>query len=336
MKEFQNARDEELVKYSRWCRSVGIEDLDALNEQIRTGNADLLVNLSEARHERRFAQIADYIKGHADRARIVLLAGPSSSGKTSSSLRIALQCKVLGLSPKVIELDNYFVDRDKTPRDENGDYDFEALEAMDLDLLGRQLNALLAGERVEIPRFDFKEGRPVYEGNFLQLGDNDILIMEGIHALNPAMVPSVDQSKIIRIYVSALTSLSIEKGVPVEPHDCRLLRRIARDNRTRGISPEDNILRWESVRRGEQRNILPFRGNADIAFNSASLYNIPVLKYYCQPLLEGIGEQSPAYAEAQRLLGLLSKVETLPESAIASIPPISIIREFVGGQARIV
>ena len=330
------ASDEEIAKYSDWCREIGITDIDALNKEIRNGNASLVVNLSEARHERRYAEIANFIYERRDSAKVVLLAGPSSSGKTSSSLRIALQCMVLGLKPKVIELDNYFVDREHTPLDENGKPDFESLYAMDLDLLRSQVNALLAGETVEIPRFDFKNGARVFDGNFVKLDENDILIMEGIHALNPEMMAGVDQSRIIRIYVSALTSLSYDEYSPFLPADCRLLRRIARDNRTRGIAPEKNILLWPSVRRGEEKNILPYRGNADIAFNSASLYNIPVLKLFCEPLLKEIGPESEAYPEAQRLLGLLSKVEALPEDALASVPPISIMREFIGGQTRIV
>ena len=256
----------------------------------------------------------------------------TGSGKTSSSLRVAQQCKVLGLNPKVIELDNYFVERERTPKDEDGNYDFEALEAMDLDLLGKHLNTLLSGGEVELPRYDFKQGRPFFEGNMMHLEENDILVMEGIHALDPAMVPSVDQSRIFRIYASALTSLKLDENCCISTTDNRLLRRMIRDNRVRGISPEDTILRWPSVRRGEGKYIFTFQENADAQFNSALLYELPLLRYYAEPLLRRIQPSSPAYSEALRLLKFLGFVVPLQPSEIAAIPPTSILREFIGGQ----
>ncbi len=264
--------------------------------------------------------------------KIVFLAGPSSSGKTSSSLRVAQQLKVLGLNPKVIELDNYFVERDKTPRDDEGNFDFEALEAMDLDLLGRHLNALLEGKEVELPRYDFKQGRPFFEGKMMHLEENDILVMEGIHALDPAMVPSVDPSRIYRIYASALTSLKLDENCCISTTDNRVLRRMIRDNRVRGISPEETILRWPSVRRGESKHIFPFQENADSQFNTALLYELPLLRYYGEPLLRRITPASPAYAEAVRLLKFLEYITPLHPSEIEAIPPTSILREFIGGQ----
>ena len=321
-----------LKEYGAWCRTTGIVGVGALNEHLLGGGAVSLINLCEARQERSYAEVADKIFAARDRVKLVFLAGPSSSGKTSSSLRVAQQCKVLGLNPKVIELDNYFVSREQTPLDEEGNYDFEALGAMDLDLLGTHLNTLLAGGEVEIPRFDFKQGRPFFEGNRMRLEENDLLVMEGIHALDPAMVPSVDPSRNYRIYASALTSLKLDENCCISTTDNRLLRRMVRDNRVRGVSPEETILRWPSVRRGEQKYIFPFQENADTQFNSALLYELPLLRYYAEPLLRRIQPSSPAYAEAVRLWKFLSYIVPLQPSEIAAIPPTSILREFIGGQ----
>ena len=319
-----------LKDHSDWCSIIGIESLGNLNSAIKEGKAIEIINLSEALHERNYAKIADKIK--ESYKRIVMIAGPSSSGKTSSSLRIALQCKVLGLKPKVIELDNYFVDRDKTPKDEDGKYDFESLYAMDLDLLNSQLNDLLDGKEVEIPKYDFKTGSRTYTGNRLHLEDKDILILEGIHALNPELTSAVDQSKIFRVFASALTSLNIDENNNLSTSDNRLLRRMVRDNRVRGISPEDTILRWNSVRRGESRNIFPYQEHADALFNSALIFELPMLKYYAEPLLRRISPSSPAYTETVRLLKFLDYIIALQPSEIEAIPPTSIMREFIGGQ----
>ncbi|MBR1569355.1 MAG: nucleoside kinase [Bacteroidales bacterium] len=321
-----------LKDYGYWCKTTGVVSVGALNHLLMDGKAVELINLCEARQERKYAEVADKIFAERDRLKIVFLAGPSSSGKTSSSLRVAQQLKVLGMNPKVIELDNYFVERERTPKDEDGNYDFEALEAMDLQLLGDQLNALLRGEEIELPRYDFKQGRPFFEGRRMHLEENDILVMEGIHALDPDMVPSVDQSRIYRVYASALTSLKLDENCCISTTDNRLLRRMVRDNRVRGIIPEDTILRWPSVRRGENRYIFPFQENADAQFNSALLYELPLLKYYAEPLLRRIRPDSPAYAEATRLLTFLEYIVALQPSEIAAIPPTSILREFIGGQ----
>ena len=321
-----------LKEHSDWCSIMGVHGVGKLNSKVLSGEIIDLINLSEALHERKYAEIADQIYARRGGVKIVFIAGPSSSGKTSTSKRLALQCRILGMNPKVIELDNYFVDRELTPKDENGEYDFECLGAMDLELLGRQLNDLLDGKEVEIPRFDFKEGRKYFEGNMMQLHDKDILIMEGIHALNPAMIPSVDSSKGFRVYASALTSLSIDENNNISTSDNRLLRRMIRDNRTRGIVPEDTILRWQSVRRGENRNIFPFQENADAVFNSAHIFELPVLKYYAEPLLRRISPVSPAYTEAVRLLKFLGYIVALSPAEIAAIPPTSILREFIDGQ----
>ena len=319
-----------LKVHSDWCSIMGVRGVGSLNNKVLSGGIIDLINLSEALHERKYADIADQIYERRGSVKIVFIAGPSSSGKTSTSKRLALQCRILGLNPKVIELDNYFVDREFTPRDENGEFDFECLGAMDLKLLGQQLNDLLAGKEVEIPRFDFKEGRKFFEGNMMQLHEKDILIMEGIHALNPAMIPDVDSSKVFRVYASALTSLSIDENNNISTSDNRMLRRMIRDNRTRGINPE--IAMWQSVRRGENRNIFPFQENADAVFNSAHIFELPVLKYYAEPLLRRISPSSPAYTEAKRMLKFLDYIVALTPAEIAAIPPTSILREFIDGQ----
>jgi uridine kinase len=321
-----------LKDYGHWCKTTGVVSVGALNRRLLGGGAVELINLCEARQERAYGALADRIFAQRDRVKIVFIAGPSSSGKTSSSLRVAQQLKVLGMNPKVIELDNYFVERERTPLDSDGNLDFEALEAMDLELLGQHLNDLLAGKEVEIPRYDFKQGRPFFEGNMMHLEENDILVMEGIHALDPQMVPSVDQSRIFRIYASALTSLKLDENCCISTTDNRLLRRMVRDNRVRGITPEDTILRWPSVRRGEGKHIFPFQENADAQFNTALLYELPMLRYYAEPLLRRILPSSPAFSEARRLLKFLDFIVALQPQEIEAIPPTSIMREFIGGQ----
>lgn len=321
-----------LKEHSDWCHMLGLGGVGALNEKVMNGGMIELINLSEALKEKQFAEIAGQINERRESVKIVFIAGPSSSGKTSSSKRLALQCRNLGLNPKVIELDNYFIERGQTPRDENGEYDFECLGAMDLKLLGEQLNALLDGKEVEIPRFDFKEGKKFFEGNMMRLQDRDILIMEGIHALNPAMIPDVDNSKVFRVYVSALTSLSLDENNNISTSDNRMLRRMIRDNRTRGIIPEETITRWASVRRGENRNIFPFQENADAVMNSAHIFELPILKYYAEPLLHRIAPSSPAFPEAARMLKFLKSITALDPNEIAAVPPTSILREFIDGQ----
>lgn len=321
-----------LQEYAIWCEITGVKGVGTLNKVISEGGAIHLINIAEALHERKYADIADRIYEKRDKSRIVLIAGPSSSGKTSSSKRLAIQCKVLGMNPKVIELDNYFVDRELTPKDENGEYDFESLHAMDLELLNSQLNDLLSGKTVEVPYFNFKEGRREFRGNMLHLDENDILIMEGIHALNPEMTSAVDNSRIFRVYASALTSLLLDENNNISTSDNRLLRRMVRDNRVRGVTPEETIMRWHSVRRGENRNIFPFQENADAAFNSALIFELPLLKYYAEPLLRRIAPNSPAFTEAIRLLKFLDYIVALSPAEIAAIPPTSVMREFIGGQ----
>ena len=329
MTKIEAARQE----YVEWCNAVEITSLQDINNALLEGKAIEFINLCEARQERKYAEMANLIFWRRKEARIVMMSGPSSSSKTSSSLRIAQQCRVLGLSPKVIELDNYFVPREQTPKDEDGKYDFEALGAMNIELLNSNLNDLLSGKEVIIPRYDFKSGTTVFEDNRrMTLGEKDILFMEGIHALNPALTPAVDQNRIFRIYISALSALPGGEKVHNSTTDKRLLRRIVRDNRTRGISPEQTLLLWPSVRRGETRNIFPFEENADVVFNSSTLYDLPLLKYYAEPLLYGVSESSPAYEKAHQLLSFLEHVTALKPNEIAAVPPTSIMREFIGGQ----
>ena len=320
-------------EYADWCSAVGIDNIQKLDAVLADGQAIRLINLCEARQERKYAEIANQIFWHKNKTRIVMMSGPSSSGKTSSSLRIAQQCNVLGLNPKVIELDNYFVDREHTPKDENGEYDFESLGAMNVKLLNENLNDLIAGREVIIPKFDFKSGKTIFdESRRMKLEPGDMLFMEGIHALNPALTPNVDRSRIYNVYISALSALPGGTKEHGSTTDKRLLRRIVRDNRVRCISPEDNILRWPSVRRGENRNIFPFEENARVVFNSSTLYDLPLLKYYAEPLLYGVTEASPAYQKAQDLLKFIEPVIALKPMEIAAIPPTSIMREFIGGQ----
>lgn len=328
MTKIEAARQE----YKDWCSAVGIDTLEALNNTLSQGLAIDLINLCEARQERKYAEIANQIYWCHKNKKIIMISGPSSSGKTSSSLRIAQQCRVLGLSPKVIELDNYFVDREDTPVDENGEFDFESLHAMDITLLNKHLEALLNGEEVELPKFDFVQGRKVNSDKKMSLGPNDILCMEGIHALNPALTPAIEGNKLFKIYISALSALPSGEKVHYSTTDKRLLRRIVRDSRTRGLSAETNILLWPKVRQGEERNIFPYEENADVVFNSSTLYDIPVLKYFAEPLLYGIAETSPAYEKAQKLLAFTSRIVPLKPNEIAAIPPTSIMREFIGGQ----
>lgn len=329
MTKIEAARQE----YVDWCNAVEITSLQDINNALKEGKAIEFINLCEARQERKYAEMANLIYWRRKDSRIVMMSGPSSSGKTSSSLRIAQQCRVLGLSPKVIELDNYFVPREQTPKDEDGNYDFEALGAMNIDLLNSNLNDLLSGKEVIIPRYDFKSGTTVFEeSRRMSLGDRDILFMEGIHALNPALTPAVDQNRIFRIYISALSALPGGEKVHNSTTDKRLLRRIVRDNRTRGISPEQTLLLWPSVRRGETRNIFPYEENADVVFNSSTLYDLPLLKYFAEPLLYGVAESSPAYEKARQLLTFLEHVTALKPNEIAAVPPTSIMREFIGGQ----
>ena len=315
---------------SDWCAILGARDIGTVNYAIQQGHATELIQISEALHERKYAAIADRINARRGRVKLVLIAGPSSSGKTTTSKRIAVQLKVLGLNPVVIAMDNYFLNREQTPKDSDGNYDFENLRALDLDLLNRQLNQLFNGEQVELPKFDFAAGVRYYDGQTVKMEENDILIMEGIHALNPQLTSEIDDEKKFKIYASALTSLAIDENNCISTTDNRLLRRLVRDNNFRGTSAEETILRWNSVRKGEYRNIFPYQENADVMFNSFLIYELPLLKYYAEPLLRRISPASAAYSESLRLIKFLSYIINLDPKEQKGIPPNSVLREFIG------
>jgi len=308
----------------------GSGSLSEVNRIINDGNAAKLIAVAESWHERKYAQVADAIAAKGG-VRLVLLAGPSSSGKTTTARRIALQCRVLGMNPIVMGMDDYFVDKDKTPKDENGKYDFEAPEAVNLELLSSHVNDLFAGKEVELRKYDFVKGKNISSGRRIRMGGSDIIVMEGIHALNPAMIEKIDSSRVFRVFASTMTPMGISGKDDIQPSDFRLLRRILRDHRTRGITPESNIIRWSDVMSGEHKHITPFRGNADAFFDSTLVYELSVLKCYLEPLLRRIPSSSPAFGEAGRLLGLLDDVCSVMPDTISFIPASSIIREFIGG-----
>ena len=318
--------------YSEWVEIMGVATVGKLNKRIEQGDASEMIKIAEALHEKRLSRIADTIaEANRERGlRLVLISGPSSSGKTTTSKRLGVQLRVLGLHPVLISTDDYFVNREDTPRDENGDYDFEALEAIDLARLNEDLGKLMAGESVEIPRFDFISGTRKWHDNPLQLDDRSILIMEGIHSLNPRLTPSIPDSAKFRLYASCFTSVALDNTSRIHTTDNRLLRRMIRDNATRGMSAADTIARWPSVRRGEERNIFPYQEEADVMFNSSLFYEISVLKPFAEPLLRSIPNTRPEYATAQGLLKFLENFHTI---GIDEIPPTSVLREFIGGSA---
>jgi len=310
-----------------WLTLLGIEDIGHLNMGIRDGRARELVLVNEALHEQHIAHIATQIaERHRNGLRLVLIAGPSSSGKTTFSKRLAIQLMAHGLKPYTLEMDRYFVERENTPRDERGEFDFEALEAVDIPLFNDQLVRLTAGEKLRIPHFNFVTGlREV--GEEVQLSAEHVLIVEGIHGLNPALVNALPTRQTFRVYVSALTQLNIDRHNRVPTTDVRLIRRIVRDATYRGYTAVDTLSRWESVRRGEKRNIFPYQENADIMFNSALLYELAVLRPLAEPLLLQVEPRNSHYIEARRLLSILSWVKPMDAELV---PDNSLLREFVG------
>lgn len=312
---------------SDWGIKLGIDTVGDLNDQIRDGKFNELMLVQEALQERRISEIASDIVSRGG-IKFVMIAGPSSSGKTTFSHRLSVQLRTHGLTPHPIAVDDYFVDREKTPRQPNGDYDFECLEAIDTELFNHDMCELLAGKKVELPQFNFVTGKREYKGNFKQLGKDDVLVIEGIHGLNDKMSYSLPAESKYKIYISALTTLNIDEHNRIPTTDGRLLRRMVRDARTRGASAKRTIQMWPSVRRGEEENIFPFQESADAMFNSALIYEISVLKQFAEPLLYSIEPGEPEYFEAVRLLKFLSyflgvSTEDLPKN--------SIVREFVGG-----
>lgn len=321
---------EAFTEHVRFNDVIGLHDVGALNKAILDKNANLLINVAEAMHDKKFAAIADDItrRYHEGGARVVLIAGPSSSGKTTSSKRLATQLLTNYIVPRVIELDNYFVNREDNPRDESGDYDYESLYALDLELLNSNIRDLLAGKEVELPTYNFTTGRREWRGNKLVLHENNVLLLEGIHGLNPELTPLIDEAQKYRVYVSALTTLHIDDHNWVPTSDNRLLRRIIRDYKYRGATARDTIARWPSVRRGEEKWIFPFQENADATFNSSLLFELSVMRNYAEPVLKQVPANVPEYAEAHRLLRFLSYFEPLSE---AEVPTTSLLREFLGG-----
>ena len=312
-------------QYGDWLSRLGIDNVGALNDAIQAGRAHEIVLVSEALHEQNVAEIAQQL---ADReAHIVLIAGPSSSGKTTFSRRLMVQLLALGISPYPLELDNYFLDRDQTPLGQDGQPDFEALEALDLQLLGEHLDKLIAGEKVQLPRYNFKTGKRE-AGEHLQLHHGQPIIMEGIHGLDPRLLPGTLSGQAFKIYVSALTQLNLDRHNRVSTTDTRLIRRIVRDSQDRGYNASQTISRWESVRSGEKKHIFPYQENADVMFNSALVYELSALKPFVEPLLRQVEHGTPEYIEAKRLLAFLDWF--LPVEA-GMIPENSIVREFIGG-----
>ncbi|HWR98996.1 MAG TPA: hypothetical protein VN249_00200 [Prolixibacteraceae bacterium] len=309
---------------------LGVNDISQLNQLTARGDAGDVIKVSEALHEKKIAEIATIITEKHDTVNIVLVAGPSSSGKTTFSKRLSVQLAVNGLHAIQISLDDFFVDRDHTPLDEHGAYDFEALEAIDIQYFNKILLKLLNGEQVEMPRFDFQLGERMFKGDFLSLKKDSILIIEGIHGLNPGLIPMISPEKTFRIFISALTQISVDEHTYVPTTDNRLLRRMIRDAKYRGYSATKTIQRWPSVRRGEDKYIFPYQENADIIFNSALAYELAVLKRYANILLKSVKENEPEYAEAMRLMIFISYFNFIPET---EIPPTSVLREFLGGSS---
>ena len=318
--------------YLDFNRIIGVKNVGELNDAVTRGETNMLMNVAEALHTKSFSLIAEEItrRYREGGARIVLIAGPSSSGKTTSSKRLAIQLMCNLIIPQIISLDDYFVNRVDTPRDASGEYDYESLYALDLARFNRDLNALIAGEEVEMPTYNFEKGEREFRGNKLKLGENSILLIEGIHGLNPELTADIPEDQKFRVYASALTTLSIDDHNWVPTTDNRLLRRIIRDHKYRGVSARDTIARWQSVRAGEEKWIFPYQENADATINSSLLFELGVMKEYAEPLLKQVPHNVPEYAEAWRLRALLSYFVPISEK---DIPSTSLLREFLGGSS---
>ena len=316
-------------EHHQWQDILGLRTIGDLNEVISKGYASQLIQVSEALQEKKIGKIADEIAQRKG-IKLVLIAGPSSSGKTTTCKRLSVQLAVNGIKPIGISLDDYFLDREKTPLDEKGDYDFEHLHALNLPLFNEQLNALFKGEEVELPRYDFPTGKSLMSGKKLKLHDDNILVVEGIHALNPELTAQIPNEQIFRVYASALTTILLDNHNYIPTTDNRLLRRIIRDHKYRGVNAKDTIHRWPSVRAGENRWIFPYQENADAMFNTAMLFELAVIKSQAEPLLEQVPENCEEHAEAYRLLKFLHYIKPIPDT---QIPPTSLLREFLGGSS---
>ena len=316
-------------EHHRWQSILGMRTVGDLNRAITEGHTNQLIQISEALQEKKISQIADQI-AHQKGIKLVLIAGPSSSGKTTTCKRLSVQLAVNGIKPVGISLDDYFLNREETPRDESGDYDFEHLHALNIPLLNEQLNALFRGDEVELPRYNFQKGKSEWSGKRLKLKGNEVLVVEGIHALNPELTADIPNEQVFRVYASALTTILLDNHNYIPTTDNRLLRRIIRDHKYRGVSAQETIRRWPSVRKGENRWIFPFQENADAMFNSAMLFELAVIKRQADPLLEQVPENCPEYAEAYRLRKFLKYIKPISED---QIPPTSLLREFLGGSS---
>ena len=316
-------------EHHQWQDILGLRTVGDLNDVILQGHSSSLIQISEALQEKKIARIADEIAARKG-IKLPATSGPSSSGKTTTCKRLSVQLAVNGIHPVGISLDDYFIDRDKTPRDEKGDYDFEHLHALNLQLFNDQLNALLRGEEIELPRYDFPTGTSQMSGKKLQMKGNEVLVIEGIHALNPELTADLPQEQIFRVYASALTTILLDNHNYIPTTDNRLLRRIIRDHKYRAVSAQETIRRWPSVRAGENKWIFPYQENADAMFNSAMLFELAVIKSQAEPLLEQVPENCEEYAEAYRLRKFLSYIKPIPET---QIPPTSLLREFLGGSS---
>lgn len=309
-----------------WTKTMGVDTVGALNDEITYGNINHLILLQEGLQEKLLADIADEIV--SKNKRIILIAGPSSSGKTTFSHRLSIQLEIAGLTPHPVSMDDYFLDRELSPRDENGNYNFETIASLDVDLLTKHINQLLNGEEVDVPSYNFVTGKREYHGHKLKIGQKDVLVMEGIHGLNGTLTNEIPEDAKYRIYVSALNQINLDEHNRIPSSDGRLLRRIVRDAMTRGNDARETISRWDSVRKGEEDNIFPYQEEADVMFNSAQVYEIAVLKQYAEPLLFAVPKDCPEYQEAKRLLKFLEYFLNIPSEAI---PKTSLLREFIGG-----
>lgn len=316
-------------EHHEWQNIIGLRTVGDLNDAVDKGFATDIINVNEALQEKKIARIADQIAARHD-VKLVLLAGPSSSGKTTTCKRLSIQLLTCGLKPLQISLDDYFIDRDKTPLDANGEYDYESIHALNIALINEQFNALFKGEEIELPRYNFQAGKSEKSGKRLRLGPNDIVVVEGIHALNPELTAQIPEQQKFRVYVSALTTILLDEHNYIPTTDNRLLRRIIRDYKYRGVSAQESIHRWPSVRAGEERWIFPYQENADAMFNSAMLYELAVIKQQAEPLLEQVPENCEEYAEAHRLLKFLRYFHAISYRQLA---PTSLLREFLGGSS---
>lgn len=314
------------TEYTNWIRILGVEDVGMLNDVVKSGRIHEFILISEALHEKRIANIADMIVNQ--KKRIILIAGPSSSGKTTFARRLGIQLKVNGIKPLTISVDDYFVDKTRTPLDEDGKPDYESLETVDLEFFNKSMNALLKGEEIDVPTFNFITGKREFNGRKMKLDEGCAVIIEGIHALNPRLTSDIDDADKFKIYISAITSMRIDQHNRIPTTDLRLLRRMVRDNLFRGTSAPETIDMWPAVRRGEERNIFPFQQEADAMFNSSLIYELLVMKGHALPLLSAITKDMPQYSEARRLIEFLSYFLQIPAD---DIPPNSILREFLGG-----